>query len=238
MNARFRRTRVEIHIWRENVEFVNLSDLDLRDSVSEMDRCDQSGIQDFSGTSKQQELQQEDDYNQFRMESAYHPTQPESEQASPHTGDLAVDPDYARWLSHQLALPLPSEHGYRLNSMQAPPSQIPSESIPATNPAFIDSGEHNFHIPRYSDNDFAKRANEDINRRLGRTPGGTSIVEPDSVLEESGRLYHGYREGKYLIPNDAVSICFLTPTCPTTKTTIIGRTRSPRFAASGLYVTA
>lgn len=49
-------------------------------------------------------------------------------------------------------------------------------------------------------------ANDKIDQTLGRNPGGTSIVEPDSVLGESGRLYHGYKEGSYLLPNDAVSV--------------------------------
>ncbi|KAH8659983.1 S-adenosyl-L-methionine-dependent methyltransferase [Xylariales sp. PMI_506] len=38
---------------------------------------------------------------------------------------------------------------------------------------------------------------------LGRTPSGGSVVEPDSVIGESGRLYHGYKEGRYFLPNDA-----------------------------------
>ncbi|KAH6656078.1 S-adenosyl-L-methionine-dependent methyltransferase [Truncatella angustata] len=53
------------------------------------------------------------------------------------------------------------------------------------------------------DPDFAKIANDLINKALDRKPGGSSVVEPDSVLDESGRLYHGYKEGKYLLPNDA-----------------------------------
>lgn len=54
------------------------------------------------------------------------------------------------------------------------------------------------------DPDFAAIANDIINKTLNRQPAGTSVVEPDSVLGESGRLYHGYKEGKYLLPNDAV----------------------------------
>ncbi|KAH8666928.1 S-adenosyl-L-methionine-dependent methyltransferase [Xylariales sp. PMI_506] len=38
---------------------------------------------------------------------------------------------------------------------------------------------------------------------VGRTSSGGSVVEPDSVIGESGRLYHGYKEGKYFLPNDA-----------------------------------
>lgn len=36
-----------------------------------------------------------------------------------------------------------------------------------------------------------------------REPTGSSVVEPDSVTAENGRSYHGYHEGKYLLPNDA-----------------------------------
>ncbi|KAK8025333.1 hypothetical protein PG990_003156 [Apiospora arundinis] len=35
-----------------------------------------------------------------------------------------------------------------------------------------------------------------------REPTGTSIIEPHSVQGENGRLYHGYREGQYMLPND------------------------------------
>ncbi|KAH8682047.1 S-adenosyl-L-methionine-dependent methyltransferase [Xylariales sp. PMI_506] len=50
---------------------------------------------------------------------------------------------------------------------------------------------------------FAKTANELINQILDRTPSGGSVVDPDSVIGESLRLYHGYKDGKYLLPNDA-----------------------------------
>ncbi|KAK8053101.1 hypothetical protein PG996_012402 [Apiospora saccharicola] len=36
-----------------------------------------------------------------------------------------------------------------------------------------------------------------------RESSNASIYEPDSVVGESGRLYHGYKEGKYFLPNDA-----------------------------------
>ncbi|KAK9414491.1 putative S-adenosyl-L-methionine-dependent methyltransferase [Seiridium unicorne] len=57
--------------------------------------------------------------------------------------------------------------------------------------------------PGQRDLSFSTVANEMINKSLGRQPGGTSVVEPDSILGESGRLYHGYKDGKYLLPNDA-----------------------------------
>ncbi|KAK8030227.1 S-adenosyl-L-methionine-dependent methyltransferase [Apiospora rasikravindrae] len=36
-----------------------------------------------------------------------------------------------------------------------------------------------------------------------RESSGSSVVEPDSVTEDNGRTYHGYKEGKYFLPNDA-----------------------------------
>lgn len=36
----------------------------------------------------------------------------------------------------------------------------------------------------------------------GRITSGGSIVEPDAVADEDGRQYHGYKEGKYFLPND------------------------------------
>ncbi|KAH8649920.1 S-adenosyl-L-methionine-dependent methyltransferase [Xylariales sp. PMI_506] len=50
---------------------------------------------------------------------------------------------------------------------------------------------------------FATAANGLINKILDRTPSGGSVVEPDSVLGDSQRLYHGYKEGRYFLPNDA-----------------------------------
>lgn len=38
-----------------------------------------------------------------------------------------------------------------------------------------------------------------------RESSGASVVEPNSVTEENGRTYHGYKQGKYFGPNDGVS---------------------------------
>lgn len=35
-------------------------------------------------------------------------------------------------------------------------------------------------------------------------PSGQSVYDADSVVGESGNLYHGYKQGRYLLPNDAV----------------------------------
>ncbi|KAH8671482.1 S-adenosyl-L-methionine-dependent methyltransferase [Xylariales sp. PMI_506] len=53
------------------------------------------------------------------------------------------------------------------------------------------------------DTHFAEVANALISELLGQEPSGASVLEPDSVLGESGRLYHGYKEGTYYLPNDA-----------------------------------
>lgn len=42
-----------------------------------------------------------------------------------------------------------------------------------------------------------------------REPTGSTIVEPDSVFDDSGRSFHGYKEGKYFLPNDAVSFAHI-----------------------------
>lgn len=36
---------------------------------------------------------------------------------------------------------------------------------------------------------------------------GDSVYDVSSELGASGRFYHGYKEGRYLFPNDAVSFC-------------------------------
>jgi hypothetical protein len=93
--------------------------------------------------------------------------------------------------------------------MGAPPAHIFSEDMPRVDPALLGSQDPEFpaypgYVPKPGLS-FVEQANAMINEALGRTPVGTSIVEPDSIVGESGRLYHGYNEGKYFLPNDAVS---------------------------------
>lgn len=38
---------------------------------------------------------------------------------------------------------------------------------------------------------------------LDRVPTGSSVIDRSAVADESGRTYHGYKEGKYFLPNDA-----------------------------------
>ncbi|KAK9801432.1 putative S-adenosyl-L-methionine-dependent methyltransferase [Seiridium cardinale] len=77
------------------------------------------------------------------------------------------------------------------------PVAIKSEPEPAADEFWFQEA------PGQRDLLFSTVSNEMINKSLGRQPGGTSVVEPDSILGESGRLYHGYKDGKYLLPNDA-----------------------------------
>jgi hypothetical protein len=49
-----------------------------------------------------------------------------------------------------------------------------------------------------------------IPKELTRMRTGDSILETDSVIGHFGRTYHGYKEGKYLFPNDFVRISALS----------------------------
>ncbi|KAM0809205.1 putative S-adenosyl-L-methionine-dependent methyltransferase [Seiridium cardinale] len=88
-----------------------------------------------------------------------------------------------------------------------PPPRFSSEDFPVAGQSFGGYEEPSYRPVAQaggsSTPSFAQVANDMINKSLRRRPGGTSVVEPDSVLGDSGRLYHGYKEGKYMLPNDA-----------------------------------
>ncbi|KAH8674130.1 S-adenosyl-L-methionine-dependent methyltransferase [Xylariales sp. PMI_506] len=90
--------------------------------------------------------------------------------------------------------------------MRSVPTRLYSEDISQAQDVLF-SGNHvdaSATMPPWNHQvSFAEVANNLINESLGRVPSGGSIVEPNSILDESGRLYHGYKEGKYLLPNDA-----------------------------------
>lgn len=67
---------------------------------------------------------------------------------------------------------------------------------------YPDSGT--FPISAVSDPNYTGAANELVNASLNDAAGGSSAVDPDSVLGDSNRLYHGFKDGKYFFPNDAV----------------------------------
>lgn len=41
---------------------------------------------------------------------------------------------------------------------------------------------------------------------LIRVPTGGSVIDEQSVVGDFGRTYQAYKEGRYFLPNDAVSI--------------------------------
>ncbi|KAH8655304.1 S-adenosyl-L-methionine-dependent methyltransferase [Xylariales sp. PMI_506] len=119
--------------------------------------------------------------------------------------------------------PLPSDQqGYNPNHQP-----LPSEVLQSYNTHFAptqlyaeDRSKITQHVERHTeslpatqgtapyptvanDPSFAEAANDLVNKSLDRDPTGCSVVEPDSVLGESKRLYHGYKEGRYFLPNDA-----------------------------------
>ncbi|KAH8682540.1 hypothetical protein BX600DRAFT_506126 [Xylariales sp. PMI_506] len=94
-------------------------------------------------------------------------------------------------------------------STRSPPAFYTIEDIPAITAfhngvGMENSGDLGFPSAGVSapSHSFATTANKFIDQSLGRVPSGGSVIEPDSVLGESGRLYHGYKEGKYFLPND------------------------------------
>jgi hypothetical protein len=106
---------------------------------------------------------------------------------------------------------LPSQELPPQHPTTAAPSHIYTENVPTADPTLPSSGAWELEVPLQqassasgSEPSFAEQANAPINASLSRTADGRSVIEPDSVLGESGRLYHGYKEGKYLLPNDAV----------------------------------
>ncbi|KAK8064251.1 hypothetical protein PG996_008903 [Apiospora saccharicola] len=68
-----------------------------------------------------------------------------------------------------------------------------------------------------------------VDEELMRESTGSSIYEPDHVVGESGRRYHGYKEGSYLLPNDEVR--HTSPVAIEESLLIdqLGQTRSPRL---------
>jgi hypothetical protein len=71
------------------------------------------------------------------------------------------------------------------------------QEYPSSNVAMY--APHGFYTP-----EFLSASKYDIPEELIRVPTGHSVLDTDHVVEDFGRTYHGYKAGKYLIPNDAV----------------------------------
>lgn len=61
---------------------------------------------------------------------------------------------------------------------------------------FANFGEFNFTAAGESPIDW---------EHIDRKQAGCSVIDMNSIPDESGRTFHGYKEGKYFLPNDAVS---------------------------------
>lgn len=70
-----------------------------------------------------------------------------------------------------------------------------------------------------------------------RLPSGSSVIDPDSVLGESGRYYHGYKDGKYFLPNDEVSSTHLIVHSDSHLICVQGRARSFGSSTQGVHTT-
>ncbi|KAH8648496.1 S-adenosyl-L-methionine-dependent methyltransferase [Xylariales sp. PMI_506] len=127
------------------------------------------------------------------------------------------DDQWIRDLFYQVALfgtnsdapTLPSQLLNSYGTIAPPPgsrseiTSVAQELSSATRLDLEDAHLYHSRLPPAKVPSFAEAANAMINDQLGRVSEGNSVVEPDSVLGESGRLYHGYKDGTYFLPNDA-----------------------------------
>lgn len=127
--------------------------------------------------------------------------QPQPSFPATHTHGLI---EKAQQLPPNAGLPFQSQYLRPGHNVQVAPSALFTEQIPSAGNSSSESDVSRISQARTHQN-FAERANALVNASMGCTPDGTSVVDPDSILDESGRLYHGYKDGKYLLPNDAVS---------------------------------
>jgi hypothetical protein len=61
-----------------------------------------------------------------------------------------------------------------------------------------------FFYPNFYTPEIISLTKYDIPDELVQISSGDSVLEAESVVGDYGRTYHGYKEGKYLLPNDAV----------------------------------
>jgi hypothetical protein len=95
----------------------------------------------------------------------------------------------------------------------SPTQEFPSQLIQQSGPQAYPKSDNNVTITGQSfivPMDVAPVNAVDLNALrtpTNRTPTGSTITEPDSVYDPLGDMtFHGYREGKYFLPNDGVRV--------------------------------
>lgn len=94
---------------------------------------------------------------------------------------------------------------------QEPTPQKPSQLLPSSGPirSPTDFPGTQFNASLYANSpDFFSSTEHDAvdHEHLDRVPTGGSVIDTNAVYDDSGRSFHGYKEGKYFAPNDAVMI--------------------------------
>lgn len=95
------------------------------------------------------------------------------------------------------SLPFPSELITSHDSVPLPHAGAGGVAHPGINAdAFANYNDFNFCPNREIPVDW---------EHVDRKSAGCSVIDTNSKLDDSGRTFHGYKEGKYFLPNDAVS---------------------------------
>lgn len=89
------------------------------------------------------------------------------------------------------------------------PSESPAEGSKAETPAANGGAKRGQDLPvpfiegTYTAEGFFMPSYQ-LPPELDRIPSGSSVLDVESITGDFGRTYHGYKEGKYLFPNDGV----------------------------------
>lgn len=74
------------------------------------------------------------------------------------------------------------------------PDEFLPEDLPAVDPRYLDP--HLVSATQLPQSQTGIPQLQWVPAEVYREPTNSSVYEPDSVVGESGRLYHGYKEGK------------------------------------------
>lgn len=121
---------------------------------------------------------------------------------------IPLDPSLQALLSppRRSALMDPYATGRDLNPDRIVPSHDGSNSSLLMSSLRYESASSPTDGPYMNRQYFAADAQLNMPLEFLRTPTGSSIGDPNSILMDSGRFYHGYKAGKYLVPNDGVRL--------------------------------